>query len=103
MIIIWISRAQTPLVICSQQALIIINMHKLHVFSLCLKSIMKPFLILVVSLLLIGFVNGDPLECPEEGFELAGNTIGTASNVTLWKACGETLNHLSALNTAIPF
>ena len=66
---------------------------KLHVFSLCLKSIMKSFLILVVSLLLIGFVNGDPLECPEENFELVGNTIGTANNVTLWKACGETLNH----------
>ena len=70
-------------------------MQKLHVFSLCLKSIMKSFVILVVavSLLLIGFVNGDPLDCPEEDFELAGNTIGTASNVTLWKACGETLNH----------
>ena len=44
---------------------------------------------LVVSLLLIGFVNGDPLDCPEEAVELVGDTIATASNVTLWRSCGE--------------
>ena len=56
-------------------------------------SRMKSHVMLFVSLLFIGFVKGNPMDCPEEAVELAGSTIGTASNVTLWKSCGEIFHH----------
>ena len=52
---------------------------------------------LVASLLFIGFVNGSPLDCPEEDVDLVGSTIGTASNVTMWRTCGEILYHTTSM------